>query len=72
MLFDKHNGSRADVVKFRSRLNHGHPNIHPSKTDPPQWDDDAGVNMVRVMLLAMSPSILVSNSHLTFHHHRSG
>lgn len=45
MLFDKHNGSRADVVKFRSRLNHGHPNIHPSKTDPPQWDDDAGVNM---------------------------
>jgi hypothetical protein len=49
MLFEKNNGSRADVVKFRSRLNHGNPNIHPTKTDPPAWDDEAGVNMVRAV-----------------------
>jgi len=45
MMFEKQNGSRADVVKFRSRFNHGNPNIHPSKTEPPQWDEEAGVNM---------------------------
>jgi hypothetical protein len=45
LMFSAQNGSRADVIKFRSRFNHGNPNIHPSKTEPPQWDEDAGVNM---------------------------
>ncbi len=46
LMLTKENGSRADVIKFRSRWNAGSPNIHPAKTHPPKWDEDQGVNMV--------------------------
>lgn len=45
LMFSRQNGSRADLVKFRSRWNFGFPNVSPRKTVPPDWD--IGVSMVR-------------------------
>lgn len=44
LMFSRQNGSRADLVKFRSRWNFGFPNVSPRKTVPPDWD--IGVSMV--------------------------
>ncbi|ELR12637.1 uncharacterized protein ACA1_091470 [Acanthamoeba castellanii str. Neff] len=43
LMFSRQNGSRADLVKFRSRWNFGFPNVSPRKTVPPDWD--IGVSM---------------------------
>jgi hypothetical protein len=48
LMFSRQNGSRADLVKFRSRWNFGFPNVSPRKTVPPDWD--IGVSMVVVLL----------------------
>ena len=50
LMFSRQNGSRADLVKFRSRWNFGFPNVSPRKTVPPDWD--IGVSMVAFLLLS--------------------
>ena len=39
LLQSKVNGSRADAIKYRSRLNAGYPNIDRGLCEPPHFDE---------------------------------